>query len=664
LKPLHLLIVEDSEDDAELILRELERAGFAVSHRRVETSGDMREALLQEGWDLILSDFSMPEFDALAALGVLHESGLDIPLIIVSGTIGEETAVTALRAGALDFILKGKLGRLVPAIERELREHKAREARRLAEEALSESEARLKLRTEELRQRERMFQDLFEAAPDGILLIGSDGSILLANAEAERIFGFEHGRCAGQLIETLFPSGSRDNHVLHPRTYFANPQRRRMGEGLDLLARRADGAQFPVDVSLAPFSLEDRAVALGIVRDMTAQRNVETQLRQAQKMEAVGRLAAGVAHDFNNILSVVLSYAQMMQEDLKTDDPLWGNVEEVRAAGMRAVDLTRQLLTFSRQQVFEAKVLDLNQTIAGMEKMLRRLLGADVKLTALRGPGLWNVKVDPGQIEQVVMNLAVNARDAMPEGGNLTIETKNVELDDEYARVHHDVQPGPFVMLAVTDTGIGIDKETLARIFEPFFTTKSLGKGTGLGLATVFGIVKQSAGHIWVYSEPGRGTTFRVYLPKMSGAPEAHISRPAPESSRGSETILLVEDDEHVRAVARGILRRQGYVVLEAPNGGEALLICEQHGARIHLLLTDVILPRMSGRQLAERLAVTRPEMKVLFMSGYTDDAILQHGILNSGVQYLQKPITPGSLTRKIREVLGPSSGGDKNNPT
>jgi two-component system cell cycle sensor histidine kinase/response regulator CckA len=395
--------------------------------------------------------------------------------------------------------------------------------------------------------------------------------------------------------------------------------------------------------------------------DVTQRRKLEEQLRHAQKMEAVGRLAGGVAHDFNNILSVILSYAELISVDLKPAEPLRNDIAEIRTAALRASDLTRQLMAFSRQQVIEPRVLNLNQSLAGMNNMLGRLLGAAIELTLLPQAGLWNIMADPGQIEQVVMNLAVNARDAMPEGGQLTIQTANAELDDDYAALHLEVVPGPHVMLAVTDTGIGMDAGTRAQIFEPFFTTKEQGKGTGLGLATVFGIVKQNGGHIWVYSEPGKGATFKVYFPRATGAAELRPSeRPPPEppeEQRGNEIIMLVEDDDQVRIVARDILRRNGYVVLEATNGGEALLICEQHGAKIDLLLTDVVLPRMSGRQLVERLKPMRPEMKVLFMSGYTDDAALQHGILDSGVAFLQKPLTPASLTRKVREVLRGKNG-------
>ncbi len=381
-------------------------------------------------------------------------------------------------------------------------------------------------------------------------------------------------------------------------------------------------------------------------------RRVEDQLGQAQKMEAVGRLAGGVAHDFNNLLSVILSYGETLLAGLDPGEPRRADLEEITSAAKRAADLTRQLLTFSRMQVLNPTVVDLNEVLARMDRMLQRVLGADVDFVCLPDPQLGKVLIDVGNLERAIMNLVLNARDAMPTGGKVTLETGTIVLDEAYAREHLGVLPGPHAMLAVSDTGCGMDKPTLARLFEPFFTTKPVGKGTGLGLSTVFGIVKQSGGTIWVYSEPGKGTTFKLYFPLAGPEARQAIAEVKPSDTRGTETILLVEDEPQVRAVAASILRKQGYHVIEARNAGEALLHAEKYPKRIHLLLSDVVMPQMSGPELALRLGRARSDMKVLCMSGYTDDSIVRHGVIEADLAYLQKPITPDSLARKVREVL------------
>ena len=642
---LRLLVVEDREDDAELLLLELSRGGFDVDYERVQTARAMAEALQRRAWDLIISDYSMPGFGALQALAVLRESGVELPFVVVSGTIGEESAVEALRNGARDFIVKGKLARLLPAVERELQESRGREARREAERALHESEQQVRL--------------LLDSTGEGIFGVDRQGRCTFANRSAVTMLGYGRqdllvGRAVHDVLHRARSDGPRcsDQDCRLRRVLAADSDL--AGYLDDETFDRADGARFTAEMRLFPVNRGGQRVgSVASFVDITQRKRLEAQLRQAQKMEAIGSLAGGVAHDFNNLLSVILSYAEMMLDGLKGGDPMRPELEEIKKAGERASVLTRQLLAFSRQQLMQPRVLDLNQVLNGLQSMLRRLLGEDVELSLLTSRALGQVRADPGQIEQVVMNLVVNARDAMPDGGRISIETDNVELGAAYASVHVGVTPGPYVLMAVTDTGIGMDAATQARIFEPFFTTKEKGKGTGLGLSMIFGIVQQSGGHIWVYSEPGKGSTFRIYLPRVDGVVDAIDPAPSgPVTLRGSETVLLVEDDDQVRAISRTILRRHGYNVLEAANGGEAFLLCERYTAKIHLLVTDVVMPRMSGRQLAERVAPLRPEMKVLYLSGYTENTIVHHGMLDAGIAFLQKPIVPDSLLRKVREVL------------
>src|SRR5437588_817846 len=379
----------------------------------------------------------------------------------------------------------------------------------------------------------------------------------------------------------------------------------------------------------------------------------EEQLRQSQKMDAIGQQAGGVAHDFNNLLTAICGHSELTLKRLAPDDPLHRPLEQIKKSGERAVALTRQLLAFSRKQILQPKIIDLNQIVVDMNKMLQRLIGEDIDLLMGLAADLGKVKADPNQIEQILLNLSINARDAMPRGGRLTIETSNLDLSEEFSHDHVSVPPGQYVMLAVSDNGCGMDAETQAHIFEPFFTTKEVGKGTGLGLATVYGIVKQSEGTIWQYSEVGRGTAFKIYLP-WAEAPmkELEVEADDRESLQGTETVLLVEDEEVVREMATEILRDAGYHVLEAKHGPEALILGRRHSGAIHLMLTDVVMPQMSGRELAEQLTLLRRDMKVLYMSGYTDDAIVHHGVLEEGTAFIGKPFTPGALTRKVREIL------------
>jgi len=394
--------------------------------------------------------------------------------------------------------------------------------------------------------------------------------------------------------------------------------------------------------------------ALKEAAQRTENRRLEEQLRQSQKVEAIGRLAGGIAHDFNNLLTAIIGYSTIALTSLEENAPVSADVLEIKKAGERAATLTGQLLAFSRKQVLRPRVLDLNDVIINTDKMLRRLIGEDIELITLLGTDLGRVEADPVQIEQIIMNLAVNARDAMPQGGKLTIETRNIELDAEFARKHVDVKPGPYVMLTVSDNGVGMDAEIQSHLFEPFFTTKEIGKGTGLGLSTVYGIVKQSGGNIWTHSEPGDGTVFKIYLPcvpEKAGTVEP-ADKEQTEKLAGTETVLVVEDDSAVRKLVSSILVRNGYTVLEANDGEEALRLMIHHEGLVHLLLTDVVMPKMSGPQLGQRLATLQPGIPVLYMSGHTDKAIVEHGMLDPAAAFVQKPFAPDALLRKVREVL------------
>lgn len=805
---LRVLLIEDSENDALLLVRQLRGAGYDVVSERVDTPEAMRAALERQSWDLLISDYNMPQFSGTAALALHQERGLDVPFIFVSGTIGEDVAVAAMRAGASDYVMKGKPQRLVPAIERELRDAANRRERRRAQEIIVErtrlaelsadigialtGEASLpvalgRCATAVIRHLDALCacvwtindtRDTLELqAGVGLPVGGANGYArvpmdqlpigvvarhgqpffsrsaydlrIAARAWAKQagigalaavpllverrvvgvlgVFSREPlvafvrdalGAIADQLavgIERLRAShelqqaeerfskvfrlspvaiaistldedryvdandaflalidGPREEVVgrtAQELGVWADPAQwanvvdglRRDGtaSNVELAIRTKQGVLCSVLASFERIELGGRPCLLSLVHDMSGRKLLEEQLRQAQKMEAVGRLAGGVAHDFNNLLSVITGYCDLLLRPLPPEAPGRAQIEEMRGAAEAATSMTRQLLAFSRRQVIEPRVLDLSEVVGKTERLLQRLLGSDIALVTRLDSGTAAVHADPGQIEQVVMNLAVNARDAMPAGGNLVIETAVVELDETAVRDEPSLRTGWYVMLAVCDTGVGMDAQTLARIFEPFFTTKAVGKGTGLGLATVYGIVRQSGGLIRVESEPGQGTTFRVYLPRVERAAAAvEASSAAPRAAaapRGSEVVLVVEDSDPLREFDREVLELQGYTVLDAPNGQAALEVATAQD-RIDLLMSDVVLPGMNGRELAGRLMSERPRLKVLFTSGHPTEVLERYGI-DAGDSYLQKPFTLDTLARKVREVLdGPKS--------
>jgi len=626
---VRILLLEDSDADAELVEVELRRAELDFTARRVVTRPDFERALREFHPDIIVSDHQLPQFSGVAALELARARAPHAPFILLTGSLDEETAVEYMKAGAADYILKGRLTRLGPAVRGALERERMKR---------------------QLREREEYFKSLIEQAMDIIAVLDADGAVRYASPSVLGLLGYGAEELVGQHILDL----------VHPDDI--GPALRVFAEGvatgrgrrlLGLQVRHKDGTYRSLE-AVGRYLLDDPVVR-GVVinaRDVTERRSLERQLLQAQKMEAVGRLAGGIAHDFNNVLTAIFGYADLLTEEFPAGSPARQDLEEIRKAATRASALTRQLLAFSRQQVLAPVVLSVNDLVDDVDKMLRLLVGEDVELRLILASDAGNVRADSGQLQQVIMNLVVNARDAMPTGGKLVIETADAELTEQYAELHQAVIPGRYVMLAVSDTGVGMDAQTKARIFEPFFTTKEKGKGTGLGLSTVYGIVKQSGGYVWVYSEPGHGTTVKVYLPRVDAPAEPQAPPRETATLTGTETILLAEDDEILRPLTKGLLTKLGYTVLDAESAQQALAVAGARQGPIHLLVADVVMPGASGRELARRLAQSRPETRVLYVSGYTDDAIVHHGMLEPGLKFLQKPFTPAALARKVREVL------------
>ena len=666
--PLRILLVEDSSDDAELIARTLRQDGFSIDARVVAGEAAFRASLAEFSPQLVLSDWALPGFSGKAAVRIAREWDATVPCILVSGTLGEELVVQALRSGATDYVLKQRLEALAPAVRRALAEvAERREQARLttdlaaAQDAMRRSleahQVELERQNEELRRaqaeldaaRARYF-DLYDLAPVGYCTLSKQGLILETNLTAASLLGVGRGELVDQPIRRFILTADQDLYDVHTQQLFESGE----PDSLELRMLKKDGNSFWVN--LAATAVQDAngaPVCRVVLSDISLRKALEGRLLQAQKLESVGKLAGGIAHDFNNLLTAIHGYGELLGQGLPESDPRRADLAEILRAADRATELTRQLVAFSRRQILRPSVLDPAQVVEGIVPMLRRLMGENIALLTRAAPDLGHVKADPSQLEQVILNLAVNARDAMPEGGELTIEMTNVEMDAEHAGSQSEIGLGRYVLLAFSDTGVGMGPETEAHAFEPYFTTKEPGKGTGMGLATVYGIVKQSSGSIDIDSEPGHGTTFKIYLPrveaKATAATKTSATRPA---TTGSETILLVEDNDAVRAFARRVLKAQGYTVLEAACGNDALAIAATPDGAFDLLVTDMIMPGLQGHQLAERLWADRPDMPVLYVSGFVENHVMSHRISKQGVALLAKPFSAEALNKAVRGVL------------
>jgi two-component system, cell cycle sensor histidine kinase and response regulator CckA len=614
-RQLRLLLVGGSTQDFADLRELLADAGdgrFRLEH--ADSAQDLVNPLGRGSYDLLFCSNQSTDQDAFQLLRQVREPDSRVPVFFLSNAVSKVVVEAAIHAaGGLDG-------------------HSTERQRQESEETL------------------RKLWCSVEQLADLVIIMDRSGVMEYVNPAFEALTGYSRQEAIGHTLGMLKSEQQAEVYDEMWKTVLSG----NVFRGI-VVNRKKNGETFIIEEALTPLRGRDGEIThfISTGRDITERRKLESELQQAQKMDAIGRLAGGVAHDFNNLLLVISAYAELMLDSLPGEAPLRRNVNEIISASRRAADLTRQLLAFGRKQMQLLQVLDLNAVIGEIATMLPRLIGEDIELVFVPGQDLGKVKADPVQIEQIVMNLAANARDAMPGGGMLTIETASVRVDESYAQRHAIVPPGEYVLLAVTDSGQGIGAEHLPHIFEPFYTTKEAGKGTGLGLATVYGIVKQNGGFVWVYSEPGLGTTFKVYLPQaQSLSGEIRTAKPSEESPVGCETVLLVEDEASVRQASRQFLVRSGYAVLEANDGEDALRVSRKHRGPIHLMVTDVVMPRMGGPRLAERLAEERPDMQVLFVSGYAENTVLQHGKIDVGTRFLQKPFSLKALARKVREIL------------
>jgi PAS domain S-box-containing protein len=648
---MRILIAEDERMSRLLLEKTLSGWGHDVVS--VSDGAEAWEALQQtDAPQLAILDWVMPGMDGVEVCRKARETGATESVYIVLLTAKGETdhMVAGLAAGANDYLIK-------PFNRAELQARVEAGCRMVEMRLAMMAELSERKRAQEvLRISEERFRSLIENSSDAIVLFGLDGAISYASPSTPHVLGFTPEEFVElNALDVIHP----DDRQFVTQRLKISLQQPRIGIAAQARVRHKDGSWRLMEGTLTNLLKEPTVGAfVNNYRDITERKQAEEalheseeHLRLSQKLEAVGRLAGGIAHDFNNLLTVINGYSVLLLKKT-SDDQQRQRLEEIKKAGERAATLTRQLLAFSRKQVLQPRVLNLNAVVTNVASMLQRLIGEDIDLVLSLNAALGQVKADPGQLEQVLMNLVVNARDAMPNGGKVVIETANMQLNKEYSTLHTSVRPGSYVMLAVSDSGDGMDAETQRHIFEPFFTTKEFGSGTGLGLSTVYGIVKQSGGNVWVYSEPGHGTSFKIYLPRIDEVAEPEADQVRLELEKGTETILLVEDELMVRNIARETLEMNGYKVIEAADGHEALLLSDPYTANIDLLVTDVVMPGMSGRELAEQLTSSRPKTKVLFMSGYTDDAIVHHGVLEEGAMFLEKPFAPDALALKVREVL------------